>query len=153
MSHFTRYFTKQKWSHIHDFFLLSHQQTKVVWGLVDFQCDWQSVRMALCIAPGQTYVPPASLALVLLTIVWLTPWFEFQLLLHSTPDRFYLIGHQDMIRRWRICISQKKKRCHAGHAAPSVLISYLGIVLLCHCIFILLGWLHYILTWLKARWL
>ena len=109
MSHFRRYFTKQICTHIHDFFLLSHQQTKVVWGWVDLHRDWQSVRMALCFAPGQTYVPPASLALVLLTIVWLTPWFEFQLLLHSTPDRFYLIGHQDMIRRWQICISQKKK--------------------------------------------
>lgn len=69
-----------------------------------------SVRSALHIAPGQTYVPPPSLALTLLTIERLTPCSAFQLLLHNAPDRFDLISHQDVIRRWQIsCFSEIKK--------------------------------------------
>lgn len=96
---------------LHGFFPLFHKQTKVIWGCVDFiRCDWQSVRLALHIAPGQTYVPPTSPALTPLTIERLTPCSEFQLLLQNTPDRFDLISHQDMIRRRQIsCFSEIKK--------------------------------------------
>lgn len=81
--------------------------------------DWWSLTLALHIAPGETYVSPSSQALLLLTIVWLSPWSEFQLLLHNTPHRSSLIDHQDMIRWWQICVSQNKGG-HRVHAAPSV---------------------------------
>lgn len=61
-------------------------------------------------ARGQTYVAPASLRLTLLTIEWLTPRSEVQLLLSDKAARFDLIGHQDVIRRRQNCVSQKMPR-------------------------------------------